>query len=237
MSATIQIRRGTAAAWTGTNPVLALGERGIETDTLLEKSGDGSTAWNSLAYFIQPASTTPIVDGTGAVGTSKLYARQDHVHPTDTSRAPSASPTFTGTPLAPTASLGTNTTQIATTAFVLANAGSSFPAVVASGDLTAQSAAVSSVATFTPSATSTIRISAYLNITSVVTDVIVITVTYKDENTTSQSISSSSISAVGNNSFDLVIRASANAIVVKTTLTTGIGSIAYDVGAIIERLS
>uniref|UniRef100_UPI0040478540 hypothetical protein n=1 Tax=Algoriphagus sp. TaxID=1872435 RepID=UPI0040478540 len=33
-------------------------------------------------------------------------------------KAPLASPTFTGTPLAPTATLGTNTTQIATTAFV-----------------------------------------------------------------------------------------------------------------------
>ena len=35
-----------------------------------------------------------------------------------------ASPTFTGTPAAPTASVGTNSTQLATTAFVLANAGS-----------------------------------------------------------------------------------------------------------------
>ena len=35
----------------------------------------------------------------------------------------SASPTFTGTPLAPTASPGTNTTQIATTAFVTAATG------------------------------------------------------------------------------------------------------------------
>jgi len=33
-----------------------------------------------------------------------------------------ASPAFTGTPTAPTAAIGTNTTQIATTAFVLANA-------------------------------------------------------------------------------------------------------------------
>lgn len=39
--------------------------------------------------------------------------------------AMSASPAFTGTPTAPTATLGTNTTQIATTAFVLANAGGS----------------------------------------------------------------------------------------------------------------
>ena len=35
-----------------------------------------------------------------------------------TSKANSSSPTLTGTPLAPTASAGTNTTQIATTAFV-----------------------------------------------------------------------------------------------------------------------
>lgn len=34
------------------------------------------------------------------------------------SKANTASPTFTGTPLAPTASLGNNSTQIATTAFV-----------------------------------------------------------------------------------------------------------------------
>lgn len=37
------------------------------------------------------------------------------------SKADSNDPTFTGTPTAPTASAGTNTTQIATTAFVLTN--------------------------------------------------------------------------------------------------------------------
>lgn len=36
-------------------------------------------------------------------------------------KAPIASPSFTGTPTAPTATVGTNTTQIATTAFVLEN--------------------------------------------------------------------------------------------------------------------
>jgi hypothetical protein len=39
----------------------------------------------------------------------------------------SASPTFTGTPLAPTASVGTNTTQIATTAFVTAGIQTAYP--------------------------------------------------------------------------------------------------------------
>lgn len=65
-------------------------------------------------------STDVKMNGTAAVGTSKRAARADHVHPTDTSRAPLASPTFTGTPKAPTAAAGTNTTQIATTAFVKA---------------------------------------------------------------------------------------------------------------------
>lgn len=43
--------------------------------------------------------------------------------------APTASPAFTGTPAAPTATAGTNTTQIATTAFVMANAGGGIKSV------------------------------------------------------------------------------------------------------------
>lgn len=66
----------------------------------------------------QVGTAAPLVNGTAAVGTSLLYARQDHVHGTDATRAPLASPTFTGTPAAPTATAGTNTTQLATTAFV-----------------------------------------------------------------------------------------------------------------------
>jgi hypothetical protein len=47
----IQLRRGTAAEWTSTNPTLAAGEQGFETDTGKLKIGDGSTAWTSLAYL------------------------------------------------------------------------------------------------------------------------------------------------------------------------------------------
>lgn len=36
---------------------------------------------------VDPASAAPLMDGTAAVGTSTDYARADHVHPTDTSRA------------------------------------------------------------------------------------------------------------------------------------------------------
>jgi len=66
----------------------------------------------------EPTTTTPKMNGTAAVGTETKYAKGDHVHPTDTSRAPIASPEFTGTPKAPTAPAGTNNTQIATTQFV-----------------------------------------------------------------------------------------------------------------------
>jgi hypothetical protein len=59
------------------------------------------------------------MDGVAAIGALNTSARGDHVHPTDTSRAPIASPALTGTPTAPTATAGTNTTQVATTAFVL----------------------------------------------------------------------------------------------------------------------
>ena len=50
------------------------------------------------------------VDGV----TSALQTQMD-------TKSPLASPTFTGTPAAPTASAGTNTTQVATTAFVEAD--------------------------------------------------------------------------------------------------------------------
>ena len=54
------------------------------------------------------------------VGASDKYAREDHIHPSDTVKAPIASPAFTGAPTAPTAAPATNTLQIATTAFVTA---------------------------------------------------------------------------------------------------------------------
>lgn len=45
-----QLRRDTAANWTAANPVLLDGEMGYEKVTLKFKVGDGTTAWNSLAY-------------------------------------------------------------------------------------------------------------------------------------------------------------------------------------------
>ncbi len=75
MAVQIQFRRDTAAAWTAANPTLAAGELGLETDTSFYKIGNGSTAWNSLAYGTiagVPANnsitTAMIVDGTIVAG-------------------------------------------------------------------------------------------------------------------------------------------------------------------------
>ena len=48
--ATIRLRRDTAAAWAAANPILAVAEPGLETDTNSIKYGNGVTAWNSLPY-------------------------------------------------------------------------------------------------------------------------------------------------------------------------------------------
>ena len=72
------------------------------------------------------ANATPSVDGTfdvpyitvDAKGRLTAASTKTVTLPSDSAKANLASPTFTGTPKAPTASSGTNNTQIATTAFV-----------------------------------------------------------------------------------------------------------------------
>lgn len=61
-------------------------------------AGTSTTQIATTAFVLgQASSTMPAMDGAAAVGTGTTFARADHVHPTDTSRAPLASPTFTGT--------------------------------------------------------------------------------------------------------------------------------------------
>lgn len=56
----------------------------------------------TTAFVLGQAGTaTPLINGTATVGTSLLWSRQDHIHPTDTTRSPLASPTFTGTVTTP----------------------------------------------------------------------------------------------------------------------------------------
>lgn len=60
----ILIRRDTAANWTSANPTLSSGELGAESDTGKLKLGNGSTAWNSLAYL---GGVTSVNGSTGIV--------------------------------------------------------------------------------------------------------------------------------------------------------------------------
>jgi len=72
----------------------------------------------------------------GAAGADPITVAQSQVTDltTDLSgKAALSSPTFTGTPAAPTAAVNTNTTQIATTAFVVAQAGTATPIIEGTG--------------------------------------------------------------------------------------------------------
>jgi hypothetical protein len=62
----IQTRRGTAASWTSTNPTLAAGEIGFESDTGKIKIGTGSTAWNALTYTASSTAVTYLFNATAA---------------------------------------------------------------------------------------------------------------------------------------------------------------------------
>ena len=64
----IQVRRGTASQWTSTNPTLAAGEFGFETDTNKIKCGTGATAWTSLPYLNNDGDITGVTASTGLSG-------------------------------------------------------------------------------------------------------------------------------------------------------------------------
>lgn len=67
---TIQLRRSSAAAWASADPVLAVGEVGLETDTLKFKAGNGSSLWSELPYYSIPSwgevTGKPVVIAAGA---------------------------------------------------------------------------------------------------------------------------------------------------------------------------
>ena len=68
----IQLRHGLAADWAGVNPVLAVGEMALETDTGLFKIGDGTTAWNSLPYGGLQGATGPTGNFAGIITQSLI---------------------------------------------------------------------------------------------------------------------------------------------------------------------
>lgn len=69
LNVTLIMRNDTAANWASKNPVLTLGELGVETDTRKFKIGDGTTAYNSLKYGlggnVEVKSTAPTASDVG----------------------------------------------------------------------------------------------------------------------------------------------------------------------------
>jgi hypothetical protein len=94
---------------TGLTPSTATAGAVTVAGTLaIANGGTGTTSTTFVNLTTNVTGTLPVANGgtgvTSSTGTGSTVL--------------SASPTFTGTPLAPTASTGTNTTQLATTAFV-----------------------------------------------------------------------------------------------------------------------
>lgn len=53
----------------------------------IEKDSSGNTTISRMYEPINASTTNPLMDGTVSIGSSMDYARADHVHPSDTSRA------------------------------------------------------------------------------------------------------------------------------------------------------
>jgi hypothetical protein len=119
-TATITLPGGTNANQSGMT---------IEGTYYVQNDGDIETGGTTeIAGVALSATQLLVADNTANVGSFATSA-------SSATKADLASPTFTGTPAAPTALVGTNSTQLATTAFVLANSGTTYNAI--SGNTTA----------------------------------------------------------------------------------------------------
>jgi hypothetical protein len=77
MAIQIQFRRGTAYEWSHVNPILALAEMGIETDTKLFKIGTGALHWNDLDYggvrgYVGSQGNTGYVGSAGSIAVDNV---------------------------------------------------------------------------------------------------------------------------------------------------------------------
>ena len=135
----------TQAVATGTDTTITIpnGATGVARNMFLELTGTGGTSTNLIVpankklYFIYNNSTGAVtVKVSGQTGVSVPAAAKislvcngtDIVTATNyMTGATFPSPTLTGVPVAPTASPGTNTTQLATTAFVTTGLQAAYP--------------------------------------------------------------------------------------------------------------
>lgn len=104
--AIVEAKIGTGAVTEAKIGTGAVTSAKIANDTIVNADINTSAAIASTKLAFAP---------TGNIAATTVQAAIEEL---DTEKAPLASPTFTGTPAAPTATVGVNTTQIATTAFV-----------------------------------------------------------------------------------------------------------------------
>ena len=103
---------------TATTPTLNVSSSGAKT-IAIPSSATAFTTGSGTTYNTWGAYETVIFTYTGTYWTHDTSGRLGYLAYNGLgSKANTASPTFTGTPAAPTATAGTNSTQIATTAFV-----------------------------------------------------------------------------------------------------------------------
>ncbi len=124
----IKLKRSSVAAKVPTTADLDLGELALNTNDgkLYTKKDNGTAAIVEIGGVSSVAGKSGAVTLVkGDIGLGNVDNTSDSNKPVSTAtqtalnaKANLASPTFTGTPAAPTASAGTNTTQLATTAFV-----------------------------------------------------------------------------------------------------------------------
>ena len=74
MTTTIKLRRDLSTNWSNSNPILASGEPGLETDTLKVKYGDGITNWANLSYSAVGNATYANSAGTATTATTAVTA-------------------------------------------------------------------------------------------------------------------------------------------------------------------
>ena len=100
---TLKIRSDIAANWTNNNPILAMGEFGLEQTSCLLKVGDGVTQWNSLPYLnkIDTNKLSHNADGT-LTFSNDFLAFIDKVVTTDGGQTINGNLSITGTPSANT---------------------------------------------------------------------------------------------------------------------------------------
>lgn len=118
----IQVRRGTAAQWTSTNPTLAAGEFGFETDTGKVKIGTGALVWASLSY-LGAGTVTSVAAGTGLSGGTITSTGTLSIDTSVTADLTTAQTLTNKTLTAPVINLSLNAQTGTTYTFVLADNG------------------------------------------------------------------------------------------------------------------